>query len=201
MSPPELAASEGEPLLIVPQAWVERYAPLPSGWWLRHAPALLRKVPALPERLDDLCRRHDVDPRLLIVRMQAEQSALTYAWDESARDYVGGDAEKLRYLCGADRTDGGDRAGGWFGWERQLQAVVGRFCYWYRGRSGPGLPNWLGLTEDPKFRAGRPCKVAGGTIVPANQASADSLRYTPHRQAAELVRSIGRRFFGADYEA
>lgn len=198
MSPPD--EPEGA-LEVVPQAWVERYASLPAGWWGQHAPALVRKVPELPRCLDRLCRLHHVDPRLLLVRMQAEQSALTYAWDESARDYAGGDTEKLKYLCGADRTDGGDRPGGWFGWEPQLQAVVGRFRYWYRGRSGPGLPNWLGLSEDPRFRAGQPCRVAGGVVVPANQASADCLRYTPHRKAAELVRSTGRRYFGTDYES
>lgn len=202
MSPP--GGPEGEPvgtrgIEIVPQKWVERYAPLPQGWWAQNAPGMARRVPELPGRLDVLCQAHGVDPRLLLVRMQAEQAALTYAWDESARDYAGGDADKLRYLCGADRTDGGDRPGGWFGWQRQLQAVVARFRYWYRGESQAELPNWLGLRADPTYAAGVPVRVDGVTVTPANQVSADCLRYTPHLAAVELVRGIGRRYFGEDY--
>jgi len=64
---------------------------------------------------------------------------------------TGGEAYKLLYLCGADRTDSGDRPGGWFTPRLQLLACALRFRYWYRGQNGPRpeWANWLGAGETP----------------------------------------------------
>jgi hypothetical protein len=191
-------------LEIIPQVWVERYSPLPSNWLISMAPGLTRKVPDISVIVDEVSKAVGVDARLLVTRMQLEQSAVTYPWDGSTRDYGGGTAgegKKLRYLCGVDRTDSGDRQGGWFGVEPQLGGCALRFRYWYRGRSGP-FPewrNWLGLLEDPKFAPGVPVTRQGQTIIPANQASADCLRYTTGMGAQTNLRNIGRLWFQDDY--
>ena len=102
-------------LIIIPQAWADHYAPLPDRWLEQHAPGLLRAAPHIGKLITEAAMTAGVDERLLATRMQLEQSAITYAWDGSTRDYGGGaagDAAKLRYLCGVDRTDSGDRAGG-----------------------------------------------------------------------------------------
>lgn len=189
-------------MTIIPQAWIARPALLPAHWWPEHAPRLVARVPQMPALVRDAAQAVGVDERLLVTRMQLEQSALTYAWDGSARDYPHGDADKLRYLCGVDRTDAGDRAGGWFGAERQLLGCALRFAYWYRGEHGPRAEwrNWLHLREDPAYRAGVPVTRGGVTITPANQASADALRYTSSMPAQERLRAIGLRYFAEDYE-
>ena len=188
-------------MLIIPQAWVERYAPLPDDWWQQHAPAFVAYAPDVPALVTEAAMTAGVDERLLVTRMQLEQSAITYAWDGSARDYPGGDAAKLKYLCGVDRTDSGDRDGGWFGAGRQLMGCALRFSDWYRGEDGPGpgMENWLGLREDARYRAGVPVTRGGVTITPANQASADALRYTSSMAAQERLRQIGLRWFAEDY--
>ena len=188
-------------MLIIPQAWVERYAPLPDDWWQQHAPAFVAYAPDVPALVTEAAMTTGVDERLLITRMQLEQSAITYAWDGSARDYPGGDASKLRYLCGVDRTDSGDREGGWFGAGRQLMGCALRFSDWYRGEDGPGpgMENWLGLREDPRYQAGVTVTRAGVSITPANQASADCLRYTTSMPAQARLRAIGMRYFPEDY--
>ena len=191
-------------MIIIPQAWIARPALLPAHWWPEHAPRLVARVPQMPALVRDAAQAVGVDERLLVTRMQLEQSALTYAWDGSARDYPHGDADKLRYLCGVDRTDAGDRAGGWFGAERQLLGCALRFAYWYRGEDGPRAEwrNWLHLREDPAYRAGVPVTRGGGvTITPANQASADALRYTTSMPAQERLREIGLKYFPQDYAA
>jgi len=176
---------------------------LPKGWWEEHAPALLRAAPGIADTVARVARDVNVDPRLLITRMQLEQSAITYAWDGSDGTYPGGDADKLRYLCGVDRTDSGDREGGWFGVEAQVLGCALRFKHWYRGEDGPrdGWENWLGLQEDPRYQAGMPVTRGGETITPANQASADCLRYTTSMPAQRHLREIGRRWFQEDYDA
>jgi hypothetical protein len=188
-------------LLIIPQVWAERYAPLPPDWWQQNAPALVAYAPDVPRLVAEAAMTVGVDQRLLVTRMQLEQSALTYAWDGSDRTYPGGDRDKLEYLCGVDRTDSGDRAGGWFGAGRQLAGCALRFKHWYRGEDGygPGAENWLGLREDPRFAPGVPVTRGGVTIVPANQASADCLRYTTSMAAQERLREIGLRYFPQDY--
>ncbi len=188
-------------MLIIPQAWVERYAPLPDDWWQQHAPAFVAYAPDVPALVTEAAMTAGVDERLLITRMQLEQSAITYAWDGSARDYPGGDASKLRYLCGVDRTDSGDRDGGWFGAGRQLMGCALRFSDWYRGEDGPGpgMENWLGLREDPRYQAGVTVTRAGVSITPANQASADCLRYTTSMPAQARLREIGLKYFPEDY--
>lgn len=192
-------------MIIIPQAWTSAHADLPPGWWQQNAPALVAYAPDLPGLVHRAASEVGVDERLLVTRMQLEQSALTYAWDGSTRDYTGGaggDVLKLRYLCGVDRTDSGDRPLGWFGAERQLTACALRFRYWYRGEDGPRdeWRNWLGLREDPAYRAGVPVTRGGVTITPGNQASADALRYTSSMAAQERLRQIGLRYFPEDYE-
>jgi len=196
-------------LLIIPQAWTERYAPLPDDWWQANAPALIRYAPNVPGYVRYAAQAVGVDERLLVTRMQLEQSAITYAWDGTTTDYgelatsrgCSRDALKLRYLCGVDRTDSGDRDGGWFGPERQLLGCALRFKYWYRGKDGPrdGWRNWLGLREDPRYQAGVTVTRGGVTITPANQASADCLRYTSSMPAQERLREIGLKYFPQDY--
>lgn len=196
-------------MTIIPQAWIERHADLPPLWWQQNAPALVAYAPEVSRLVHNVAVQVGVDERLLVTRMQLEQSALTYAWDGSTTDYsqlttAGGqrDVLKLRYLCGVDRTDAGDRAGGWFGAERQLLGCALRFAYWYRGEDGPRAEwrNWLHLREDPAYRAGVPVTRGGVTITPDNQASADCLRYTSSMPAQERLRQIGLRYFAEDYE-
>lgn len=188
-------------LLIIPQAWVAGYRALPDDWWRANAPALIRYAPNVPGYVRYAAQAVGVDERLLVTRMQLEQSAITYAWDGSARDYPGGDRDKLKYLCGVDRTDSGDREGGWFGAGRQLMGCALRFSDWYRGEDGPGpgMENWLGLREDPRYQAGVTVTRAGVSITPANQASADCLRYTTSMPAQARLRAIGMKYFPEDY--
>lgn len=196
-------------LLIIPQAWVAEYRALPDGWLEHHAPALIRYAPNIPGYVRYAAQAVGVDERLLVTRMQLEQSAITYAWDGSTTDYgelatsrgCSRDSLKLRYLCGVDRTDSGDRDGGWFGAERQLLGCALRFRYWYRGQDGPreGWRNWLGLREDARYRAGVPVTRGGVTITPANQASADCLRYTSSMAAQSRLRPLGLLWFPEDY--
>jgi hypothetical protein len=198
-------------LLIIPQAWVAEYRALPDDWWQANAPALIRYAPNVPGYVRYAAQAVGVDERLLVTRMQLEQSAITYAWDGTTTDYgelatsrgCSRDSMKLRYLCGVDRTDSGDRDGGWFGPERQLLGCALRFKYWYRGKDGPrdGWRNWLGLREDARYRAGVPVTRGGVTITPANQASADCLRYTSSMPAQERLREIGLKYFPQDYAA
>lgn len=200
---PPTPCPEGH-LEIIPQVWAERYEPLPGNWLEENARALCHKEPNMPTYVWTISMAAGIDPRLLVTRMQLEQSAVTYAWDGSTHDYGGGYAgeqKKLKYLCGVDRTDSGDRPHGWFGVERQLQGCALRFRYWYRGQDGPypDWGNWLGLTEDPKFAPGVPVTRQEQTIIPANQASADCLRYTTGMGAQHHLREIGKLWFPDDY--
>lgn len=193
-----------QPLTILPQHWAEGFRPLPEGWLQTHAPGLLRRLPEFPSLLRDAAQGVGVAEHLLVARCQLEQSAITYAWDGSTTDYGGGhngELYKLQYLCGADRTDSGDRPGGWFGPAQQLLACALRFHYWYRGKDGPRPEwrNWLGLEEDPAFRPGVPVTRQGATIVPANQISADCLRYTTGMDAQVHLQQIARGWFPEEY--
>ncbi len=193
-------------MCIIPQAWAEGYEPLPDGWLVEHAPGLVRHVSDIAQAIDAAARAGNVSAKLLVTRAQIEQSAITYAWDGSTRDYGGGlsgETIKLNRLTGADITDSGPRAGAWTGYRRQLLATALRFGYWYRGLDGP-LPehrNWLGLAEDTRYRAGVAVTRAGVTIVPANQASADCLRYTTSMAAQAQLREWGMRWWPEDYAA
>ena len=123
------------------------------------------------------------------------------------------DRHKLTFLCGADKTDSGPRENGWFGPERQLHACALRFKYWYRGEDGvwhggdgtscykPGCENWLSMAESAKcgFEAGEPVALSDGTLTPSNQASADAMRYTPHKRGCLRLRDIGMRWWPEDY--
>jgi N-acetylmuramoyl-L-alanine amidase len=198
-------------LLSIPQLWVERSEPGGAAWVREHAPGLCRAWANAPEQVDCLARAVGVSWKLLVTRMELEQSAISYAWDDSLHQYPGGDADKFRYLCGADKTDTGPREHGWFGPARQLLACALRFRFWYRGEDGSatGWENWLGLREDPRFAAGVPMtrtqknehgELVEYTFTPANQASADCLRYTTSMPAQQRLREIGLRWFPEDYE-
>lgn len=190
------------PLLIIPQKWVDGHRRLPDGWLNEHAPALVRYWPQIPSHVRYAARMGEIDERLLVCIMQREQSAITYAWDNSAHSYPGGDRWKLTYLCGVDRMDGGnDRVGGWFGPREQLLGCALRFGWWYHGQDGPlpGHENWLHLTEDPRYQAGVPVTREGRTIIPANWASAQSLRYCTSMSGQDNLRAIGLRWFPEDY--
>ena len=92
-------------LLIIPQKWAERYAPLPSNWWSENSSAGLRsRIPGIEQMVDGVAKDVDIDPRLLICRMQLEQAAITYKWDNSSNEY-GNDRDDLKekWLCGADK--------------------------------------------------------------------------------------------------
>lgn len=191
-------------MIILPSRWAAAYSPLPPGWLPVHAPALLRRLPDFPRLLRQAAEGVGVAEHLLVCRCQLEQSALTYAWNGTSGDYGGGaagDELKLRYLCGADRTDGGDRPGGWFGPERQLLACALRFRWWYRGKDGPRPEwhNWLGLEEDPAFRPGVPVTRGGRTLTPDNQISADCLRYTTSLEAASRLHRIAETWFPEEF--
>lgn len=186
-------------LLAIPQAWVETYRPLPVGWWSNHAEGIERVWPECAETVDRVAREVGVDPRLLVTRMELEQSAISYRWDGSTSHYGGGhdgDALKIKYLCGVDRTDSGDRPGGWFGAERQLLGCALRFRYWYRGEHGPRPEwrNWLGLGP-----TNASATLEG--VEAANLATAMAFRYTPHIAAGRRLREIGLRWFAEDYGA
>ena len=192
-------------MTILPSHWPLAFRPLPPSWLALHAPDLLRRVPDFPRFLRQAAEGVGVAEHLLVTRCQLEQSAITYAWNGSSGDYGGGaagDEEKLRYLCGADKTDSGPRPGGWFGPERQLLACALRFRYWYRGKDGPRPEwrNWLGLEEDPAFAPGVPVTRGGVTITPDNQASADCLRYTTGLAASLALERLGRMWFAEEYE-
>jgi N-acetylmuramoyl-L-alanine amidase len=185
-------------LLAIPQAWVETYRPLPTGWWSNHAEGIERVWPECAETVDRVAREVGVDPRLLVTRMELEQSAISYRWDGSTSHYGGGhdgDARKIKYLCGVDRTDSGDRPGGWFGAERQLLGCALRFRYWYRGLDGPRPEwrNWLGLGA-----TNASATLEG--VEAANLATAMCYRYTPHLAASKLLRLIGMEWFPEDYQ-
>lgn len=191
-------------MTIIPSHWPLAFRPLPDRWLLLHAPDLLRRVPDFPRLLRQAAEGVGVAEHLLVTRCQLEQSALTYAWDGSTQDYGGGaagDETKLHYLCGADKTDSGPRAGGWFGAQRQLLACALRFRYWYRGQDGPRPEwrNWLGLREDPAYSPGVPVTRGGLTVTPDNQASADCLRYTTNLEAAYKLERLGRMWFPEEY--
>jgi len=185
-------------LLAIPEAWVETYRPLPTGWWSNHAEGIERVWPECAETVDRVAREVGVDPRLLVTRMELEQSAISYRWDGSTSHYGGGhdgDARKIKYLCGVDRTDSGDRPGGWFGAERQLLGCALRFRYWYRGLDGPRPEwrNWLGLGA-----TNASATLEG--VEAANLATAMCYRYTPHLAASKLLRLIGMEWFPEDYQ-
>ena len=195
-------------ITTLPQQWAAGYKPLPAGWLQTHAPNLLRRLPEFPRLVSEAAQAVGVAEHLLVTRCELEQSALSYAWDCSTTDYGGGwdgEAMKLKYLCGADRTDSGDRPGGWFDPRLQLLACALRFRYWYRGEDGPRPEwrNWLGLEEDPAYRPGvkvtRPQGEGMVWLTPTNQISADCLRYTSGMDAQETLREIAMSWFPEEF--
>ncbi len=220
-------------LLIVPSCWVSDYQPLPAGWLESHAPGLLRVWPEAAEAIDRAARLCRVSAKLLVTRIELEQTALTYAWDGALPHYRDlppmteeqrsllppgargrlaneGDAWKLFYLCGVDKTDEGPRRDGWFGPERQLLGCGARFRFLYRGdplptdlaEAAPPLPEALrGLGESDLYHPGIPVTRGTDAIVPANQVSADCLRYTTSMEAQRRLRAFGLECWPEDYAA
>ncbi len=192
-------------MVIIPQHWVDEYKPLPDDWLETNASGLLKRVPGFADTLRNVAASVGVAEHLLVTRMQLEQSAITYAWDGTTKDYQGGklgDETKLLYLCGVDKTDSGPRPGGWFGVEKQMLGCALRFKYWYRGHDGPrqGWENWIGLAASTTFADGVPVTRQGVSITPANQASADCLRYTTSMSAQYHLRDIGMHWFREEYK-
>lgn len=188
-------------MIIMPQKWVEKYEKMPDSWLKDRAPRLIKKVPDIEKWIDEICYNIGVSWKMIPVRIELEQGAISYAWDNSRREYPGKDDDKLKYLCGADKTDSGPRKSGWFGPRKQMMAYVLRFKYWYRGinPSSPNWENWLKLKEDPKFKTGVPITRGNITIIPFNQISADCLRYTSSMKAQYRLRDIVNKWFSNDY--
>lgn len=189
-------------LLILPQFWSEKYIPLSENWFQQKSSGLLKKVPNIFNLVDSVSKDVGINPRLLVTRMQLEQSAFTYKWNGTTKDYGGNENLKLKYLCGVDRTDSGDRDDGWFYPERQLLGCALRFKYWYRGKDGPkdGWENWLGLKESSQFMSGVPITRNNVTIIPKNQISADCLRYTNSMTAQFKLREVSEKWFPKDFQ-
>lgn len=191
-------------LMILPQEWVEGSELLPDGWFEKRASGLLKKIPELTKWIDEICKHVGVSWKLLATRMELEQSAISYPWDGSTTQYEGGikgEMTKLRYLCGVDKTDSGPRQNGWFEPRRQMLGCALRFKYWYRGINPSGnWKNWLGLKEDPSFKAGSPITRMGITITPENQISADCFRYTSGINAQLSLAKIARNWFQVDFD-
>ncbi len=75
-------------LLILPQHWVEKYIELPEKWLKNNATAgLFKAIPNIDSLIENISKDVDINPRLLITRMQLEQSAITYNWDGSDKTY------------------------------------------------------------------------------------------------------------------
>jgi len=115
---------------------------------------------------------------------------------------------KLYYLCGVDKTGGGPREDGWFGPGRQLYGCGVRFTCAYRGRAVPSLvlfetgplpADLVGVGESAAYAPGVPVTRGNTTIIPANQASADCLRYTSSMEAQRRLSEMGRRWWPEDY--
>ena len=101
--------------------------------------------------------------------------------------------EKLRWLCGLDKTDAGPPDGA----EGRLQllgcaavpVVASRAAH--PGERGlPALPKGVGPME-PRY------EIDG--VWARNEATAMAFRYTPHITAGHRLREIGLRWFGEDY--
>jgi N-acetylmuramoyl-L-alanine amidase len=186
-------------LMAIPSRWVERYAETPERWWRKHATHLERRVPDIRRLLARAARLCQVDERLLICMAEKEQSAWSYAWDGSTPHYGGGlegDAEKLRWLLGVDKTDSGPRPGAWAGPWLQLLGCAARFRWLYRGMVPP--PD-LGLPRLPKgLGPTTPLWEIDG-VRAANEATAMAFRYTPHLSGNERLKTIGMDWFGDDY--
>lgn len=192
-------------LTILPQKWTSKVERMPMDWFDEHAPNLVRKLPEIAKWTEEIARNVGVSWKMIPVRIELEQSAISYPWDGSTKQYEGGkkgEETKLKYLCGADKTDSGPRENGWFGPRRQLLAYVLRFKYWYRGidPKSENWKNWLGLDEDPKFKPGVPVTRKGITIIPANQISADCLRYTSGMDAQIRLSNIARKWWPNDFK-
>jgi hypothetical protein len=154
-------------ILTIPTRWLEGAEECPEGWLETHAPGLLRVWPVARESVNLVCRTFGCSYKLLVQRMEREQSACSYAWDGSTRDYRqlgdlnghfaalmidqgvdtdvlvdAGDRWKLFYLCGVDKTNSGPRPDGWFGPLLQLAGVAARFCCVYQGKPLPEA-DWL----------------------------------------------------------
>ena len=187
-------------LRVIPQAWVERYASVPEGWWVEHGGnGIQRAEPRIRAYVEQAARQCEIDERLLVTRMELEQSAFGYRWDGSTSAYGGGaagDLEKLKWLCGLDKADAGPREGAWEGPELQLLGCAARFRWLYRGQPIPAsaglppLPRGVGSME-PRY------EIEG--VWARNEATAMAFRYTPHITAARRLREIGLRWFGEDY--
>ncbi|MBD3176348.1 MAG: hypothetical protein GF320_14305 [Armatimonadia bacterium] len=152
-------------LEIIPEEWTECLDTKDTQlaecrpWLEAHSRGILRLLPDLPETICHVASVFRVSWKLLVLRMQLEQSAITYAWDDSLRQYdptqeqaaLRGwdwravkargasqhDLVKLGYLCGADKTGEGPRPDGWFGPQLQLAGCADRFACSYAGMALP----------------------------------------------------------------
>ena len=190
---------------FLPQKWVEGPELPRAGWFTEHAAGLVRKEPNIERDVTEIARHVGVSWKLLVTRMELEQSAISYEWNGSTSDYGGGhdgETQKLKYLCGVDKTDSGPRPGGWFEPRLQLLALALRFKYWYRGINPTNYAwrNWLELKEDEQYLPGVAFTRDGRTVVPENQISADCLRYTTHIPASFRLREIAQLWFPEDFE-
>ena len=149
------------------------------------------------------------------------------AYAIKVRGIAPSDLARLAFLLGVDKPGVQPREDGWFGPTLQMVGCAARFKYLYHGTpiprgvlALPPLPSALagGLTpsrdartvDAPQgFRPGAPVtrtqadesgRVRPITIIPANQASADGLRYTSSMVAQYRLRRIGLQWFPEDFE-
>lgn len=154
-------------------------------------------------------------------------TAWSEAYGLKVRGISPSDLARLAFLLGVDKPGPTPRPDGWFGPTLQMAGCAARFKYLYHGTPIPrgvlalpplpkALAGGLAPSRDARtvdapqgFRAGAPVtrtqadesgRVRPITIIPANQASADGLRYTSSMVAQYRLRRIGLQWFPEDFE-
>lgn len=136
----------------------------------------------MAEIIVDTPRVYDINPILLLSRMQIEQTAVSKTVQPS-------DA-KLDKLMGCGCFDGQDCQSRWAGVEKQIDCAASTFSSLYYS---PRSDQWQALKTKTT--------VDGFSVTPANQATAALYSYTPnvgvaHRSGNGLVWSIIRSYSG-----
>lgn len=148
-----------DPGLILPDASLTDYQPLDVLGFLEALDSPLLTVAGAAATLDQVAREVGLDPRVLLTKLQVEQSLVTQAPT----------LERLDWALGYGVPDMGPRQESYRGFERQLEAAARTL----KGYLRPDHPlTVVGLV-------GRPLVVSDGVVVPRNRATAALYRYTP----------------------